>query len=85
MSRGGQYDWVTDDLFDGALENMVGGMSASELLAVPGVYEALSEALNNDVLDYLTENREKKEGEDEDDDEDTVDESEETLTSEKDR
>lgn len=44
------YAHVTDDMFDGALESIVDGMAASELLAIPEVYEALREALNNDVL-----------------------------------
>ncbi|NIR28712.1 MAG: hypothetical protein GWN84_05230 [Gammaproteobacteria bacterium] len=52
------YEWVTNDMFDGALEALVDGMSAGELLAIPGVAEVLREALNNDVLRHLENARE---------------------------
>ena len=34
-----------------ALENLVGEMSPEEILATPGVYEVLSEALHNEAID----------------------------------
>jgi hypothetical protein len=59
------YDWVTDDMFDGALESIVDGMSAAEILRITGVYEVLREELNNDVLSVLEEQRDREQpGED---------------------
>lgn len=52
------YSWVTTEMFYNKLEELVGEMSAAEILTTPGVYEALSEALNNDVLDRLASERE---------------------------
>ena len=54
---GDNYDWVTSEMFAEKLEELVGKMSAGEILAVPGVYEALAEELNNAVLDSLQEER----------------------------
>lgn len=47
------YDWVTEEMFDSKFREIVGGMSTDQLLAVPGVYEALKEDLNNQVLEEL--------------------------------
>lgn len=55
MSR---YAWVTDAMFDAKLEELVGEMSAAEILSTPGVHEVLREALNNDVLNRLADERE---------------------------
>jgi len=49
---------VTDDIFDGALETMVDGMNGSRLLSIPGIYEILSEELNNDILSSLVDDEE---------------------------
>ena len=47
------YDWITSDMFDAQLTAEIAKMSAAEILAMPGVYEALAEELNNAVLDAL--------------------------------
>lgn len=44
---------VTQNQFYGALEGIVDGMTAGEVLGIPGVYEVLAEALNNAVLGLL--------------------------------
>ena len=44
---------ITHDMFYAMLCEIVRNMGPSELLAVPGVYEALSEDLNNEVLEAL--------------------------------
>lgn len=44
------YDHITQEQFDEKLEELVAAMSAGELLGVEGVYEILSEYLNNEVL-----------------------------------
>lgn len=56
----GKYDWITDEMFDNKLEEIVGRMSTSELLGTPGVHEALREELNNDILDELQSEREEQ-------------------------
>lgn len=56
------YSWVTDEMFDKKLEEIVGRASAGDLLAIPGVYEVVSEHFNNDVLTEL-ENERSAEGE----------------------
>jgi len=47
------YSWVTDEMFQAKLEELVAGMSVAELMALPGFYEIVSEELNNEVLDAL--------------------------------
>lgn len=46
--------WAVRDVsqadFDKKLEELVSKMSTAELLATPGIYEILSEELNNEVL-----------------------------------
>jgi len=44
---------VTDEMFDKKLVEILGRMSASELLSISGVYEAVSEDLNNQVIEEL--------------------------------
>ena len=41
-----------DDFYE-KLKELVAGMSADEILAVPGVYEVLAEDLNNAVIEAL--------------------------------
>ena len=57
----GPYAWVTDEMFDAALQEIVNERHA-EILTVPGVYEVLCEHYNNDVLVRLEEAR-NQEGE----------------------
>lgn len=45
------YSTMTQDDFAEHLHKVVSRMSTAELLAVPGVFEVLSEEMNNDVLD----------------------------------
>lgn len=46
------YDRMTEDEFQAILKDLVTEtMTVGELLGVPGVYEVLKEALNNEVLD----------------------------------
>ena len=59
MTEGEDYSWVTDEMFEKELEEIVAGMSAAEILGVPGVHEILREELNNDVLERLEEEREE--------------------------
>ena len=51
-----RYDWVTQDMFNEVLETIM--MENTEtLLHVPGVFEALSEHFNNEVLQRCEEQR----------------------------
>jgi len=56
-SRNDDYSWVTDEMFDDCLNRIVSGLDGDALFAIPGAYELLSEALNNDVLSALEEKR----------------------------
>jgi hypothetical protein len=47
------YSWVTSDIFDTKLRDIVASMRAEEILDLPGVYEIVSEYLNNEVLKAL--------------------------------
>jgi len=54
------YEWVTDEMFDAELQKLV-EESAPTLLSVPGVYEAVREHFNNEILSRLEEAREVEE------------------------
>ncbi len=41
---------ISQETFDEILSDIVENMTAAAILAVPGVYEALAEDLNNEVL-----------------------------------
>lgn len=47
------YSYVTEEMFQQKLEEIVGRMSTDQLLATPGVAEILREELNNEVLNEL--------------------------------
>jgi hypothetical protein len=55
-----RYDKMTQVEFDVILEELVMEMAASEILQVDGVYSALAEYLNNDVLDRWAEWQEQQ-------------------------
>ena len=52
------YSWVTDELFQEALDTIVSKMSPHDLMSIPGVDEIVREELNNEVLSVLEEERE---------------------------
>ena len=47
------YDWVTDEMFDTALMEILAGIPLTSLVRVEGVYELLKEEYNNEVLTKL--------------------------------
>ena len=47
-----EYANISQEKFDEILNILVNKMSPSQILAIPGIYEILSEELNNEVLDY---------------------------------
>ena len=52
------YDWITDEMFNEELENILDSLSATELLAfVPSIYDVLREEFNNDILENICEDR----------------------------
>lgn len=60
------YDWVTQQMFDDKLEELVEEMGANGMrVQVPGVDELVREHLNNDVLQALEDERDEPEEADE--------------------
>uniref|UniRef100_A0A6M3JXJ9 Uncharacterized protein n=1 Tax=viral metagenome TaxID=1070528 RepID=A0A6M3JXJ9_9ZZZZ len=53
----GNYSKMTNEDFDRILAEIMNESPASHLLTVPGVYEAVSEHFNNDVLAKWDEER----------------------------
>jgi hypothetical protein len=51
------YSWITDEMFSEKLEEILDEGSASDLLAIPGIYEIVSEHFNNDVIERLVDER----------------------------
>ena len=45
------YDKITTEEFDHALSSLLDDMMGAQIMAIPGVYEAVSEELNNNALD----------------------------------
>lgn len=52
---------VTQEEFDKALEAILDEATGAELLAIPGLYEVVSEHFNNEAIDVA---REEKENDD---------------------
>lgn len=52
-----EYSWVTDEMFDQKLVEILKGYNGAQLLYVPGIQEILSEHFNNAVLDALESER----------------------------
>lgn len=46
---------ITDELFDAKLMEILSGMTAAQLLSVPGVYEIVSEEFNNEIIETIEE------------------------------
>lgn len=55
------FDWVTDEMFDQELELIVEDLSPGDLMNLPGFYEVVSEAFNNEVLENLKRKKETNE------------------------
>lgn len=60
-ARKDDYSWVSNDIFEGALEGIIDALPASTILRIPGAYNVLKEALNNDVLASLEASRGEEE------------------------
>jgi hypothetical protein len=50
---------VTQEEFDKALEVILDDASGSELLAIPGLYEVVSEHFNNEAIELAREEKEE--------------------------
>ncbi len=57
MSRGGEYDWVTHEMFQNELEKILDGMTGGAILMVPGAWEVFAEYFNDEVLENLENNK----------------------------
>lgn len=55
---------ITADEMHDAIAEIVDGMFSADLLAIPGVYEALAEELNNEAIDLILESEGLGEGDD---------------------
>ena len=51
MAKKQDWSWVTDEMFNDKLEDVVGMLSPVNILVIPGVSDILREHLNNDVLE----------------------------------
>ena len=47
------YAWITNEMFDVKLQELIRKQSPAQLLAVEGLYELLTEHFNNQVLEEL--------------------------------
>jgi len=65
MKNINKYSHITDDMFYDMLEQVLHEMTADQILAIPGVYESVSEELNNEVLSRLVNEEEEEEEEEE--------------------
>ena len=52
------YSWVTTEMFNAEVEKICEEMGAANVLFIPGVYDVVSEHLNNEVLARLKRARE---------------------------
>lgn len=52
-TRAARIAAITTDEMTTAIEDLVDGMTSADILAVPGVYELLSEYLNNEAIDHI--------------------------------
>jgi len=55
------YSWVTDEMFDNKLQEIV-ECHAAQVIMIPDVYALLSKHYNNEVLESLEEEREDERG-----------------------
>jgi len=51
------YSWVTDEMFENKLEEILSRHTGDELLHIPGLYELVREEFNNKVLEELEDER----------------------------
>ena len=56
-----EYKWITDEKFDAKLLEILEKVPMITIIRVAGVYEALSEKYNNQVLDELTKEKQNEE------------------------
>ncbi len=56
-----EYKWITDEKFDAKLLEILEKVPMMTIIRVAGVYEALSEEYNNQVLDELTKEKQNEE------------------------
>ena len=53
------YSWITDAMFDAKLGQILDKQTGAELLAIPGLYEVVSDHFNNQVLGELEADKER--------------------------
>lgn len=55
------YSWITDEMFDEALMEIVDKQGPLSILRIEGVYELVKEHYNNEVLEKLEQSRGEEE------------------------
>lgn len=55
------FSWVTTEMFDEELNEILANEYPLELLSIPGIYEILAEHFNNEVLTNLQRHKEDEE------------------------
>jgi hypothetical protein len=63
---------ISQERFDQLLAEIMDESVASALLSIPGVYEAVSEHFNNDVLDRYEQEKTNDDDDDNDDDDEVI-------------
>ena len=58
--RTDDYSWVTEEMFDEALMEIVDKQGIISLIRIEGVYELVKEHYNNEVLAKLEERKEEE-------------------------
>lgn len=53
LEKDQMMEWITDEMFNDKLTELVADMSADDLLAIPGIAEILRESLNNEIIREL--------------------------------
>ena len=52
-----KYEWITDEMFDRELAELLDDCTGDDLLQIPGIYELAKEHFNNEVLEACEEHR----------------------------
>ena len=52
-------DWITQDMYNEKIKEIINELGTNELLKVPGVYDLVSEYYNDTAVEELEEERKK--------------------------
>jgi hypothetical protein len=66
------FSWVTDEVFEGELREVLSRLAPDDFLDIPGIYEIVAEHFNNEVLTNLQRHREEAEDNDKEEQNDAM-------------